>query len=358
MRSYSINIHQSISRLSWKWPVLFPIVILAALALCGTATAGNLTRKDSRDSRGALDIASVAHHYTDGASVRHEIRTYKPFASRLLDGDSGAGFMLDVNNDLNPDRMAAIVWYSGRLRGILLNRSAKVLGTFSVSRPNSRTVVAAIPVKLFGAEGRYRWTAFTVYHGKKTCRDSCTDLAPNSGVIAHQLWRLVPFTVGITGSGTVRSTPVGIGCSVTCSAKFKQGTTVQLQATPAEGFEFTGWSGGCSGTGTCEVKLDGAAVVTATFTPIPTLTLTVVGPGFVDVAPPIRACFAGPPCVFQYARGATVTLTAMVAGGVFEGWEGACTGTNPVCMLTMDGPKTVTARIKASETPPARATGR
>jgi uncharacterized repeat protein (TIGR02543 family) len=322
------------------------------LAFCGVANAGNLTRKDGRDSRGALDIASVAHHYTDGTSVRHEIRTYKPFASRLLNGDSGVGFMFDVNNDLNPDRMAAIVWYSGRLRGIILNRSAKVLGTFPVSRPNSKTVVAAIPVKLFGTEGRYRWTAFTVYQGKKICRDSCTDLAPNSGVISHQLWRLVPFTVGITGSGTVRSTPAGVSCNVTCTAKFREGTTVQLQATPAEGYEFTGWSGACSGTGTCEVKLDGAAVVSATFAPIPILTLTVVGPGYVDVAPPGQRCSVGV-CVIRFGRGNTVTLTASAGGGVFAGWEGACTGTNPVCTLTMDGPKTVTARTTVSAVSPA-----
>jgi List-Bact-rpt repeat protein len=356
MRPYSTNIQPSVTRFSWKWPVLFPVVILAALALCGTANAGNLTRKDGRDSRGALDIASVAHHYTDGATVVHEIRTYKAFASRTLNGDSGAGFMLDLNNDLNPDRMAAIVWYSGRLRGILLNRSAKVLGTFAVSRPNSRTLSAAIPVKLFGAEGRYRWTAFTVYQGKKTCRDSCTDFAPNSGVIAHQLWRLVPFTVGITGSGTVRSTPAGISCNVTCTSKFKQGTTVQLQATPADGYEFTGWSGACTGTGVCEVKLDGAAVVTATFAPTPTLTLTVIGPGNVDVAPPNQRCTAGAPCVYRYSRGNTVTLTLTEGSGVLESWEGACTGTNPVCTLTMDGPKTVTARTRASA--PAPATGR
>ena len=68
-----------------------------------------------------------------------------------------------------------------------------------------------------------------------------------------------------TGSGTVSSTPAGINCGATCSANFSSGTNVGLTATPAAGSSFTGWGGACSGTGACDVSMDSAKSVTATF---------------------------------------------------------------------------------------------
>lgn len=70
-----------------------------------------------------------------------------------------------------------------------------------------------------------------------------------------------------TGLGTVTSEPLGIGCGSSCSAKFAEGTKITLQATPASGSTFAGWSGGgCSGTAPCVITIEEAAVaVTATF---------------------------------------------------------------------------------------------
>jgi hypothetical protein len=68
------------------------------------------------------------------------------------------------------------------------------------------------------------------------------------------------------GAGTVTSAPAGIACGATCAAKFPNGQVVTLTATPASGSTFAGWSGaGCSGTATCQVTLDAATGVTATF---------------------------------------------------------------------------------------------
>jgi hypothetical protein len=79
-----------------------------------------------------------------------------------------------------------------------------------------------------------------------------------------------------TGSGTVTSNPAGINCGSTCSANFAQGSTVTLSATPASGSSFAGWSGACSGTGSCTVTMDAAKSVTATFNAA--LTITVAKP--------------------------------------------------------------------------------
>jgi hypothetical protein len=72
-----------------------------------------------------------------------------------------------------------------------------------------------------------------------------------------------------TGSGTVSSTPAGVSCGSTCSHDFAYGTQVTLSETPAAGSTFGGWSGACTGTGACQVTMNQAQDVTATFTKLP-----------------------------------------------------------------------------------------
>ncbi|MFC6920217.1 InlB B-repeat-containing protein [Meiothermus taiwanensis] len=69
-----------------------------------------------------------------------------------------------------------------------------------------------------------------------------------------------------SGTGTVSSNPAGINCGANCTANFAQNSTVALSAVADSGSNFTGWSGACSGTGTCSVTMDAAKSVTATFT--------------------------------------------------------------------------------------------
>jgi PKD domain/Divergent InlB B-repeat domain len=69
------------------------------------------------------------------------------------------------------------------------------------------------------------------------------------------------------GSGEVSSSPAGISCGASCRASLDAGTEVTLTATPDASSTFTGWAGDCSGTGGCQVTMDRAASVTATFAP-------------------------------------------------------------------------------------------
>jgi len=67
----------------------------------------------------------------------------------------------------------------------------------------------------------------------------------------------------------VISSDGSINCGTTCSGSFSGSTSVTLSATPASGNYFFGWSGGCTGTGSCAVTMDAAKNVTATFKPVP-----------------------------------------------------------------------------------------
>jgi hypothetical protein len=68
-----------------------------------------------------------------------------------------------------------------------------------------------------------------------------------------------------SGSGTVSSTTPGIDCGATCTRSYLDYQSVTLTATPTSSSTFAGWTGACSGTGTCTLAMSEARAVTATF---------------------------------------------------------------------------------------------
>ena len=82
-----------------------------------------------------------------------------------------------------------------------------------------------------------------------------------------------PLAVTVAGSGTGTVTgnaAPALSCpSGSCSASYAADAPVTLTATPAAGSLFWGWTGACSGAGTCTVTMDKAQSVTALFDPLP-----------------------------------------------------------------------------------------
>lgn len=158
-------------------------------------------------------------------------------------------------------------------------------------------------------------------------------------------------TVAGTGVGTVTSAPAGISCPSTCTANFNGGTSVILTATPNSGSTFAGWSGACSGVGTCSVSMTAAQSVTATFNTIPAtfpLTVSLVGTGSVTSSPAGITCPST--CSANFNSGALVNLTATPAAGfTFGGWSGVCSGV-ATCAVSMTAAKSATATFRATTT--------
>ncbi len=154
-----------------------------------------------------------------------------------------------------------------------------------------------------------------------------------------------------TGQGTVTSAPPGIDCGADCGESYTQGSVVTLTATPATGSTFTGWSGACTGTGSCVVTMNAAQSVTATFDtqtfPL-TVTLSGNGTGGVSSSPTGIACPGT--CTASFPQGTVVTLTAQAAPGtVFQGWTGAgCAGTG-TCVVTMSAAQAVTGTFVSAQ---------
>ena len=103
--------------------------------------------------------------------------------------------------------------------------------------------------------------------GTGTCSVTMSAAQSVSASFTLKSTPLLSVTLTGTGSGTVSSLPSGINCvGVACNAAFNAGTSVSLNVTPSSGSVFAGWSGACSGTGTCTVTMSTAQAVNAAFT--------------------------------------------------------------------------------------------
>ena len=113
------------------------------------------------------------------------------------------------------------------------------------------------------ASGSY---TFAGWSGACTGTNTCSVMMTAAESVTPAFKAGYGVAVTTSGSGTVTSSPAGISCPTTCSATFPQNTAITLTATPQTGDYFGGWSGCCSGTGTCSLTLSASANVTASFT--------------------------------------------------------------------------------------------
>lgn len=152
-----------------------------------------------------------------------------------------------------------------------------------------------------------------------------------------------------TGTGSVYSDPEGIDCGETCQADLEPDTVVTLSVAPDVGSSFTGWGGDCTGSDPCDVTMDAAKSVTATFA-LNTYSLTVSTTGSGAVASSPEGISCGAICSANFNHGTVVSLTPTPeAGWSFTGWEGACSGAG-ACQLIMTSALEVWATFKQPPT--------
>lgn len=202
------------------------------------------------------------------------------------------------------------------------------------------------------------------YYDDKPDLDSADPVTVTAGATTSNINASLASLHGLSvqlaglGSGTVTSSPAAINCGSTCSASFTSSTSVTLTAAPGAGSTFAGWSGDCSGTGTCQVTMSQARSVTATFANSPpvqrTLTVARSGTGSGTATSNPAGINCGSTCSAQFNGGTQVILTASAASGsTFTGWSGGgCSGTG-TCRVTMSADQAVTATFSANPPRPS-----
>jgi hypothetical protein len=142
------------------------------------------------------------------------------------------------------------------------------------------------------------------------------------------------LTVATGGSGSgVVSPTVGV-------YTYPYGTIITPTAIANTGSTFAGWSGDCSGAGSCTIMMTGTKAITANFdietVANYTLTITTAGLGSGVVTPTLGT--------HTYPSGSIITVTASATlSSYFSGWGGDCFGS--VCVVTMTGDRSVIANF-------------
>jgi hypothetical protein len=159
----------------------------------------------------------------------------------------------------------------------------------------------------------------------------------DSGWLLHALEQRT-LSLLPSGQGSVRLREAASGfettCGAACTTEWDAGADVTLEAQPAKGFGFEGWSGPCVGTsGACVLPLTSSLSLSARFARRLTLRLRIAGQGRVtSVLDSFRCTRAS--CTKPLLAGDEVALVARPAKGWrLERWSGACHGRG-ICSLT------------------------
>lgn len=224
-------------------------------------------------------------------------------------------------------------------------------GTCSIDVPQNTTItLMAAPTG---------GSVFAGWSGACTGSGSCNvTVSASTAVTATFNLPSRTLTISGAGSGNGKVTGGGIDCAITagstngtCEISVSSGTVVDLTANVSGTNAFTGWSGACSGTGTCSLTVNSDVTVIASFSPIYTVTVDGAGTGTGTITGGGLSCTStggvmSGTCQIAVVADDVVTLSAAPLGGhSFDGWSGDCTGAN--CMLTVNGNKSVTATFTA-----------
>jgi List-Bact-rpt repeat protein len=170
----------------------------------------------------------------------------------------------------------------------------------------------------------------------------------------------VTLQISTTGAGVVSG--AGPDCRGNCTIQLAKGSELHLTAVADAGAAFSGWGGACTGTAGCDLRLEGAANVSAAFgqagAPPPPppgshlVTVTIEGSGRVVSDPAGLDCSAGS-CSAPFTDGSNLALNATAAAGwTFAGFGSGCHG--KACALTVAADTQVFAHF--DPTPPQQAT--
>jgi Fe-S cluster biogenesis protein NfuA len=238
-----------------------------------------------------------------------------------------------------PVSMSLTVIKSGIGAGTVTSDSA-IINCDTSCAANSATFSygTAVTLTATAASG----ATFTGWSGACSGTGACFITMDAAKTVTAHFIPTYALTVSKTGSGDVNSIPTGIDCGAQCVASFDSDSIIALNANPATGFTFTGWSGACSGTGACSITMNTVHNVGAHFTAnhyVITATADPIVGGSINCSPN--------PVTYN----GTVNCTAVPNSGyTFTQFSGDCSGT--ICALTnITTNKTVTAHFTLNSIP-------
>ncbi|MFN8633066.1 MAG: hypothetical protein U0893_04365 [Chloroflexota bacterium] len=240
------------------------------------AAAGQRSNTATVSTQGETNLANNSS--TDTLTVASsppfpDLRAAKSHTGDFTVGSANAQYYLAASN-LGGPTTGSVTLTDVLPTGITYNSIVSQSGNWACSGPSTvsctntgsiasgATSWVVIRVNLTPAAVGQRSNTVTVVTADDANPDNNTS-QPDVVTVAPLLFPLTVTKYG-AGSGTVTSTPPGINCGSDCAENYVAGTVVTLTASPI-GSYFAGWSGACSGSGTCQATMNSSKGVTATF---------------------------------------------------------------------------------------------
>jgi len=215
----------------------------------------NLTVAVNPIGAGTTDPAVGVHAYESGSVV---VVTATPATGFTFTGWSGAC----TGTDPCSITMDADKSVTANFSGIFYNL------TVAVNPAGGGTTDPAVGVHAYAAGSVVAVTAtpatgytFTGWSGACTGTGACSITMDADKSVTANFAQVQQYSL------TVVVTPAGGGTTNPAAGvhAYTAGTVVTVTATPAPDYVFTGWSGACTGTGSCVVTMDSSKTVTANF---------------------------------------------------------------------------------------------
>jgi len=320
-----------------------------------TTGSGSVASKDSYINCGS----SCSHTYSSGTPVTLNA---SPLTGWSFSGWSGAcqgtGSCMVTMSTAKSVTATFTQNASTYALSVAISGSGMVTSTdnyITCSSSCSHTYSSGTPVTL-NASPLSGWS-FSGWNGVCIGTSSCTlTMSTAQSVSANFTKNASTYALSVAtfGSGTVTSTDSYITCGSSCSHTYSSGATVTLNASPLTGWNFSNWSGACTGTGSCTVSMSTAQSVYANFTQTVNYTLNVglSGTGTViSTDGKINCSGLNGTCSASYTSGTTVVLNGTPGTYyTFGGWSEACNGYGS-CSVLMNQNQGVLATFNVSSQP-------
>lgn len=265
----------------------------------------------------------------------------------LAVGASSADVAVNNNNSdvlMLPNSGAAYIYQYDRVFSVTITKAGTGLGgsvsdNLGIMNCNTNCVVTyhiGAVVTFHGVEDTT--TVFSGWSGACNAFDNCSLTMSQSYTLTATFDKTFSITIikAGAGNGSIGDNQDGQNCNenICYVLNYAPGSTIVLTANPNANSAFAGWSGACTGAGTCSLTMTQDYTVTATFTPVFLLTVAKGGSGGGTVTSSPAGINCGTDCAEKYAPETVVTLTATpAAGSVFVGWSGADCTTGVVTMM-------------------------
>jgi hypothetical protein len=168
--------------------VLPVLVVVLTCAVAAPSSANTIATSDGNDTRGPLDLSGFQISHSGSTQV-FKFSTFSRFTNRDVGKNGNFAVGIDVNGDQKYDYWVYVLYASGKMRGVLTNRSGDVITYELRASRQRRSATVELPLSKVKNPKSYDAAGFSVFTASPcSSKRPCVDGVPNRfPLIRHDL---------------------------------------------------------------------------------------------------------------------------------------------------------------------------